>query len=235
VTERPLKILNARHVSTWAKYENAPAALVPEEHSRHPCDKCPGHCCHHTCHVSAYEAARISLTLNLEMERFVEPERYEPAPEYQGVAVCHPIELGGGAPVRLRFRQIGDGNAPCVFLIGHVGVGRCSIYALRPGICRQYPFHVEDELGVVEVGNMNLCAPSWLYDEANEAALSTSLAQWRADLERDNELVARWNAEHSDKTRFAEFCQWIVRETAEELGGDPDRVYPRPRRRLGQR
>ena len=237
-----IEILNMRHASTWEQYKDAPAQVVPVEHSMTPCDKCPGHCCCYIVHVSSVEVARIALTLNLEVERFVEPEPGGVVVDQQrGSRAFTPLRLDFDderidIAGRLRFRQVGDGISPCFFLNTNMGVGRCGIYALRPGVCRVFPYEVMiDDERRVSVGGTDHCNPNWLYDENSEREVGAAIAAWEEDLELDAQVAATWNDEERRDRSFGVFSRWLVKELAPRLGGDVERVYPTPRRRLGSK
>ena len=225
-----LRILNAPHASEWERFKNAPACMVRVERSLSPCDGCLSHCCHHDAHLSAFEATRMALTLAVPLESFVVPEPYKAADI--GLAPYHAIRLDEGR-VRLKLRRREDRS--CVFLFKLGERGRCGAYALRPGICRLYPFELEEGDAHIHVGTLAYCPTQWLHDEDTEARIEGDLQRWREDLAADKKLVARWNRDARQDRSFAAFARFAVESLAPSFGVAPDELYPRPRRRLGQR
>jgi Fe-S-cluster containining protein len=229
---RRLEVLNARPAAEWERFKRVPRALIPIEHSINPCIGCRAHCCHHILHLSAFEAVRIACVLTLPPEEFVDAEAWTRPDRDIGVPVLHPIRTDAG-PVRLRLKQQED--KACAFLYSIAGKGRCGAYAARPGVCRIYPFEIEDEIGRVRVGTTDYCEQAWLFDDDTVAGLERSVADWRADLSRDRELVARWNRGTRAERSLGAFYRWAVAELADELGGDLEAIYPPPRRTFGSR
>lgn len=231
---KALHIVNMKPASEWEPYRRLPRAIVRHEYSRSPCDTCPGHCCVQKVEVSAVEAARIALTLVLPLESVVVTAPYEPVPDVD-IAASHAIVLDDG-PTKLYLRRHDDERPGCVFLEQIGGRGRCLAYAVRPGVCRMYPYAVEEEDGThVAVGTFKWCVQGWLYDEDSERAVAASLAAWREDLALDEALCARWNQEEHPDRSFASFARFLVHEVAAELGLDVERLYPPERRAFGSR
>jgi Fe-S-cluster containining protein len=228
-----LRVLNMDHVDEWKKTRELPSFLAPRgEFSLSPCDDCSAPCCAKTVHMSAVEAVRMAMTLGVPLEDFAVAESHEPYHAYTGVAVYHPIVLDEGE-ARLALRKSDRGE--CVFLLHIRGRGRCGAYMLRPGLCRFFPYEVEDDEGSVRVGADVPCPTGWLYDESVAERLAGDLRQWRADVDLDAELVQAWNEAEQEDRSLAGFARWAIFELAETLGHDPERLYPPPRRRLGDR
>lgn len=237
---RQLRITNMKTVSDWEPYKRLPRAVVREEYSISPCDMCPSHCCHHAAEVSAVEATRMALTLVLPLESFLEPKPWLPEESRADAPASHPVLLEDG-PMRLFFRRVAGGG--CRFLHDIDGRGRCLAYAVRPGVCRLYPFAFEEEkegeegeeVARIAIGTLNFCPVGWLYDESTEAAVAESLAAWRKDLALDEELCARWNDEERPVRDLSAFARFAIKELAPRFGLDEERLYPPARRAFGSR
>ncbi len=94
---------------------------------RFKCVKC-GICCGDTT-----EKTRHILLLTEEAEKIAEATK-QPAAEFA-------VEISGKAPYAFEMRKkMEDGK--CVFLADN----RCTIYSLRPLICRFYPFELKPDL-----------------------------------------------------------------------------------------
>lgn len=230
---RRLRITNMKTVDEWEPFRRRPRVLVREERSISPCDTCPGHCCTHAAELSAVEAARIGLTLIVPLESFLATRAWEALGSGYDMQASHPVLLDDG-PVRLFLRR--EEDAGCRFLHQVDGRGRCVAYAVRPGVCRAYPYAVEEHDGTrTAIGTVDLCPTGWLYDESTEEAVGRSLASWRDDLSLDKELCARWNEEERDGRSLSAFARFIVKEMAPRLSLNETRLYPPERRAFGSR
>lgn len=230
---RRLRITNMKTVDEWEPLRGLPRVLVREERSISPCDTCPGHCCTHAAELSAVEAARIGLTLILPLESFLATRPWKALGSGYDIQGSHPILLDEGL-VRLFLRR--EEGAACRFLHDVDGRGRCAAYAVRPGVCRLYPYAVEEEDGTrAAIGTLDSCPTGWLYDESTEEAVARSLASWREDLSLDEELCQRWNDEDREARSLSAFARFIVTEMAPRLGLDERRLYPPERRAFGSR
>lgn len=229
---KPLRIVNMTPAREWEPYRRLPRALVRQEHWLSPCDSCSGQCCEQLVDVSAVEAVRIALTLVLPLEAVVDTRAWE---EPAGVVIAsHAIRLDDGL-VRLLLRRGAEGLG-CTFLHRVAGRGRCVAYAVRPGVCRMYPYAIEEDDGTqLAVGSFKWCPSGWLYDEDTERAVAASLAAWREDLALDAELCARWNEEEREERSFAAFARFAAHDLAPRLGLDVARLYPPERRAFGSR
>lgn len=219
--------------SEWEPYRRLPRALVRREHYLSPCDTCSGGCCEQIVDVTAVEAVRIALTLVLPFSSFLDTRAFEPQTGVD-IAASHAIHLDTG-PVRLLFRR-GEAGSGCIFLRRIDERGRCLAYAVRPGVCRMYPYAVEEDDGTtLAVGTFRWCPSEWLYDDETEQRVAASLAAWREDLALDEELCARWNDEERADRSFDAFARFAVHEMGPRLGLDVERLYPPERRAFGSR
>ena len=230
---RSLKILDVPHASEWERYRLLPKALVRGEYRLNPCDVCSGLCCHFQVQLSAVEAVRIALTLSVPpLEAFVSmPYKFDPT---TGQVCYHAIQLDDGDACLL-FKRDPESKA-CTFKIDVGDYGRCGIYSLRPGICRMFPLHVEEEDGnKVAVGTDEHCPIGWLYDDRTGDRYAEELAAWREDVELDRALCQRWGEEEQEERTLAAFFKWATRQLAPGWGFDPEGLYPTPRRAFGSR
>jgi Fe-S-cluster containining protein len=175
-----------------------------------PCAQCHEACCRdYLVTVSGLDAYRISTGLGLHPGQFIVPTSYGDPPDGFRVDTT-------GRTNRLSLDKRRDGPAAgwCTFWmpVGD-GLGRCGIYALRPGVCRTYPATLVD--GEVALRTDILC-PDGSWGEGS--GLFT--AQWRsrtehqyAELEIDAYVNRRWN-ESAVLTPVAEdgyrrYLDWI--------------------------
>lgn len=229
---RRLKITNMMSASEWEPYRRRPRALVRQERYLSPCDTCGGDCCGQKVDLTAVEAVRIALTLVLPLPSFIETRPFEEQTNVD-MAASHAVLLEEG-PVRLYLRR--REGVGCTFLQRIDGRGRCLAYSVRPGICRVYPYAVEEEDGTtLAVGTFRWCPSGWLYDESTERAVAASIAAWREDLALDEELCARWNEGEQPERTLAAFARFAAHELALRLGLDAERLYPPERRAFDSR
>ncbi|HEX5635274.1 MAG TPA: YkgJ family cysteine cluster protein [Gemmatimonadales bacterium] len=229
---RPLVVLNAVPVAAWQKLALAPRQLLVKDRSLDPCRTCAGTCCQFIVQLSAVEAVRMALTLSLPLEDIVEAMPYEP--DTAGQRGYHAIATDAGK-VMLVLRRAGEARA-CVLRYSVGARGRCGAYSVRPGQCRMYPLHVEEEDGTqVRIGTDAYCPTGWVHDDDTALRLRDHLDRWRADIARDAVLCRRWARRKDDDRSLAAFFRFAAFELADELGLDPAALYPPPRRRLGDR
>lgn len=217
-----LRVLDMPSEEEWAPKKRLPKALVPTERSTDPCPSCSAPCCHALVHVTLVEAARIARALTIPFPAFVRTVAVDPPRPFEPSAV---VTIDGVAR-RLAFRETNERHR-CVFLHDVGDRVRCSIHALRPGICRQYPFKLQRGKLRVDVGTEAFCASGWLWNDATIDAQGAHLDAWLADRKQDAQLAATWNARGGGT--LDELCRYAIEQT----GGDVDAVYPPPRRRLG--
>ncbi len=155
-----------------------------------PCAQCHEACCRdYLVTVSGLDVYRISTGLGLDPNQFAVPTSYGEPPDGFRVDTS-----GRTHRLSLDKRRGGDSAGWCTFWmpVGD-GLGRCGIYALRPGVCRTYPATLVD--GEVALRSDILCPDgSW----GSDSGLFS--VQWRtraerqyAELEIDAYVNRRWN------------------------------------------
>jgi Fe-S-cluster containining protein len=165
-----------------------------------PCAQCREACCRdYLVTVSGLDAYRISIGLGLHPGQFVVPTSFGDPPDGFRVDTT-----GRTYRLSLDKRRSGAAAGWCTFWmpVGD-GLGRCGIYALRPGVCRTYPATLVD--GEVALRSDILCPDgSW------EVGSGLFSEQWRgraerqyAELEIDAYVNRRWN-ESAALTRVPE-------------------------------
>jgi len=155
------------------------------------CTRCQAFCCRRLdIHLSAADVARLAAALDVPGESFVELALVEGSsadsfllsatgPEYELVLA----RRAGGA---------GETD-DCVFLLQlQDGSRRCGVHALRPLVCRCYPFFLEDML--LRVDADHLC-PDDAFDSAQVEAAPQRIEIMRKVVERDVHrlLLDAWN------------------------------------------
>lgn len=226
----PYRILDMEHVSFWQKKRDLPRFVFPFEYSLDPCSGCVGYCCQTIVHVTMVEALRISLALGASLDDMVQRI---PADGERASKQTIPLPLDEGE-VRLVFRQQ-EGHGGCVFLHAVGPRSICSVHALRPGVCRVFPYKVDVGDRVLSAGSPIACPTRWLYDEAVEERVSADVARWLEDIDEERALVAAWSEHDDDDKSWPAFQRFATRRLASRYGRDAEELLRPARRRLGDR
>lgn len=193
--------------------------------SLYPCVGCHGKCCRLRVHVLAVEAFRIALSLGVAVDDVVLHRPYAEATTHQLTST--PILIGGKA-ISLELRRV-PVTRRCAFAVDVNGMVRCGIYALRPALCRLYPYDMELDGERLRVGGQDLCPVSWLKDDAAAVRLAAAVKARRADFRAELRLLAAWNA--ADGARdWPAFVAFAAPRLMRHLGVDPRAYLPRRQR-----
>lgn len=226
-----LRILQMPETSWWESKRTLPRALVPFEFHRDPCEQCAGHCCRTYVGLTTYEASRMAHSLKVPLEDLVVREQAQPD-RYTRQSL--PIRTRDGV-FQLRLRHQRERPGSCVFLVELGARGRCGAYALRPGVCRLYPYHLQIGEESVEVGDERKCPTGWLQDAARRRQARKDFQQWQHDLHQESELLSAWEQQDGANHTWDAFVRFAMEWSAPIFGADLRWLYPAPRRRLGER
>jgi Fe-S-cluster containining protein len=162
------------------------------------------------------ESTRIAVTLSVPPELVFTAVPHQPDPSGLGTQPAFDLDTG---PSLLALRRREDSLA-CPFKLDLQGFGRCGIYALRPGACRLYPYHLEDPRTAEQLrfGTTDYCATRWLHDERTAVVLERELRRWRADIALDEELAAEWNGSARVDRSVPSLFSWAKVRLASVLG-----------------
>ena len=215
------------HASEWEAVRDRPRFLQPLEFSLNPCAHCPGHCCSGVVALTTVEALRLCLTLSLPLDHVVVRSPVQEGA--QGTPQTLPTALSDGVfTLQLRHKGV-----QCVFLHHVEGRGMCAAHAVRPAICRLYPYDVDDGGRHVRVGGQNLCPVRWLHDDAADARVERDVRQMDADMAQEKKLLSAWKRRKSGNNSWAAYIVFSVNKLAHALGFDAAEILRPPRRRLG--
>mgnify|MGYP000944369711 CR=1 FL=1 len=219
-------ILDVPDVSEWEEIKRLPRAMQPMAHEVMPCTDCGGHCCGLQVIVSGVEMLPIVFALRARLETLVEPALHDPA---DTVRRPRPFVLDdaahGQGEFQLRLRRGANGLCSMAFAPGGK-VGRCGVWAMRPGNCRIYPFRVEVDGATFRVGDQLLCPTRWLQDDATRASTERDARAWLKDLAVEERVVDAWNARSGPRS-FEAYLGYLFDEVAPSLGFDR-RAFDRP-------
>jgi Fe-S-cluster containining protein len=171
--------------------------------SENPCIGCHTNCCaHYLVTVTAHDVYRISNELGLPPAAFLAM-----APAQQGVPA---VRLSEGY-FNVALRQT-EGGA-CVFLLDLDGHRRCSVHAFKPKVCAVYPFTMDKDGGLWHRRDM-LCPTTWTLEWSQQEGMRALIRQCREELRFHEEVVSRWNEEHSHGGTSAEFFEFMLQAVA---------------------
>jgi Fe-S-cluster containining protein len=157
------------------------------------CKSCGGRCCRNVyVAVTVFDAWRIAAKLRLPWTQFVDP-----------------MNPGPRGPMGLALRKNASDDTACTFL-GEAEAGSlCSIYPVRPQICRVYPFTAFRD--VLEVpGNVRCTQSDWDLSLIDPAQIGREVALYRAEEDGQHRLIDVWDAcDHTDRT-FECFCDYAA-------------------------
>lgn len=210
-----LRVLNMLSSATWAEVRESKLPLAKADHRLNPCEACSGVCCQFQVELGLVEATRIALTLAVPPELVFLAVPHQSDPSGLGNQPAFMLDSGASS---LAFRRH-DVTLACPFKLDLQGFGRCGIYALRPGACRLFPYHLEESVTGAQLrfGSTEYCATRWLHDEHTAVACDDDLRQWRMDISLDVELAKEWNeADRADRSLSALFV-WSKRRLASAL------------------
>lgn len=205
----PLRVLNVVTAPEGQKRFVTPQGVTL---STSPCSECPSRCCQMRIVVSTIDAVRLARPLRLPVAFSVEVKPWNAT---DGLVYAWPFKLDEGGRFVLHLRRE---RGYCTHLVRPgQPTSRCGVYAIRPSICRLYPFVVEDHGETLGFGSQNHCPVQWLADDAVRAGLERDVAAWREDRALDLEVVRFWNRGRRARTRERLFS-FLEQEVARELG-----------------
>lgn len=192
-----------------------------------PCAQCPSKCCTFQIALTTVEAMRMAFTLRLPFDAFLEaaPMSYSGAERF-----AHAIDLDTG-PSKLVLKRT-DGWCTHLLRAG-TEHSRCGVYELRPAVCRLFPFLFELDGEETSVGSGNpICPHRWAVTPSTAERLQTDALQWKEDVTKDAEIVARFNAATRTDRSLTGFLAWLRDDAGPALGHNPrafDRFPDRPK------
>lgn len=226
-----LRILNVPDASEWEAVKHLPRFIQRQDFSTNPCATCPGHCCSPEGNITTVETMRMALGLGMPPSQVVQARRVADLTHDTSASEPLPIPLAGG-DVLFFMHLLGRGKR-CSFLHTVAGRGVCSIYGLRPGICRVYPFTVAWKGKVMRVGSTSLCQVKWVQDDAVRAGAQEALEAWDQDIRQEKLLLRAWQRHPGEDRSLDAYFRFAAARLQKRMGGDLELLFPVPRRRLG--
>jgi Fe-S-cluster containining protein len=206
----------------YAQRKDLPRFLNVIPASEAPCVDCHAECC------------RARVVLNVaDLVRLVAPLQIPPS------SACDLVEcdtrngepiLIGETPKQIVLRKAEDEF--CVFLLKVDGHRRCGVHALRPGICKIYPFSWERGTMSYQMGYV-ACPSLWVVGDERRNEVLDDVESHEHDRVLDRKLVRRWNERSAEERTPQAFWRFALMEGARALGVDVGYLKrPQPRTRL---
>jgi Fe-S-cluster containining protein len=184
--------------------------LIPDNHvpshtktGEFPCVSCHTDCCkEYVIFVNAHDVYRLSMGLGLAPEKFLEI--------YGAKDYSLGIEVEEGL-IDLALKQK---NGGCEFLEETKDVFRCTVNDFKPGVCKSYPFAMEN--GKLIQMDKIMCPVDWNlieFEKMMVAHLKKDESEWKFY----DELVKEWNAKHEEKKPLSTFLKFMLDKVESSL------------------
>lgn len=186
-----------------------------------PCTNCPSRCCHANVVLNVCDLVRLAGPLLVHPSSvcnltFIETRN--------GASV-----LIGDTPKHIMLRKNPEQEL-CVLLLDVDGHRRCGVHALRPGICRIYPFSYRRGTRLYQMGHV-ICPTQWVMSKEAVDRVLTDIEQHEQDRVVDRRIVQRWNdTVPVDQRTAPAFWDYAMREAGAALGVDVSFMFRQPQR-----
>ena len=173
--------------------------------------------------LTLYEALTMTVTLGLRLADVVRVERVSGPTDVSVNLHVGPVELW------LRRQPVED--KPCLFLVTIGGRSLCGAYAVRPVVCRIYPFKVIYDQQSIRVGFPVFCPTNWDVSERHAAPMAEAMDLLALARRRSRELAAGWLSARGGPGTLEELEAWAAPRVAAWQGGrwnDPDHALRPP-------
>jgi Fe-S-cluster containining protein len=169
----------------------------------YPCISCHTNCCkEYTIFVNAHDIYRLSIRLGLDPENFLE------------IYGAKDFDLGIKVKEGLVDLALKQKNGGCIFLEESKEVFRCTVNEFKPGVCKSYPFWMQD--GKLIQMSDKMCPVDWDTKEF-ETMMTTHLKKDEDEWKFYNDLILEWNARHLIKKPLSAFLRFILDRVAFSL------------------
>lgn len=178
-------------------------AVSTKDIMEYPCISCHTNCCkEYTIFVNAHDIYRLSIRLGLDPENFLE------------IYGAKDFDLGIKVKEGLVDLALKQKNGGCIFLEESKEVFRCTVNEFKPGVCKSYPFWMQD--GKLIQMSDKMCPVDWDTKEF-ETMMTTHLKKDEDEWKFYNDLILEWNARHLIKKPLSAFLRFILDRVAFSL------------------
>jgi len=160
-----------------------------------PCRDCTQSCCSEfTVFITPFDLRRIAGPLELPPERLATPIQFTSRnADYRPYS----FSLGGRRRYLLTLRRQ---RGKCHFLLRFGKYGRCGIHALRPQMCRCYPYSAEDR-AIKEIVQSR-CPPGKHLSPEDRQEIRTAFAAMTGEFILYREFLDSWHDRHLPELRL---------------------------------
>ncbi len=193
--------------------------------SEAPCLDCTAYCCRARVVINVPDLLRLCVPLGIHPSSLC---NLEEADSRNG----EPI-LIGDTPRHMVLRKAEDEH--CQLLMTVDGQRRCGVHAIRPGICRVYPFSYQRGSTVYQLGHV-MCPTEWLLSAERQDKVLDDVEAYEQARAVDRRVVRRFNALPLAERGPLAFWTFALREGGAELNLDVGLfLNPKPRTLLRER
>ncbi|MBN2361289.1 MAG: YkgJ family cysteine cluster protein, partial [Deltaproteobacteria bacterium] len=189
---RDVRIVGVPTLGAIKFFGTGPAALRPFARRFHPapCSLCNSVCCCEKVCINIVDLARLVIALGVRADQVVTLTT-----EHKST-ITIPALIGGQRTHMLLRQEPVEGLArpACHMLARPGGQLRCGVHAVRPGVCRAYPFRFFTDRGdFFYVGLPHLCPINWALAPSARRAIEREIVAWRRENDAAERMVRRWN------------------------------------------
>ena len=165
-----------------------------------PCATCNANCCaSYSVVITPFDALDISKALEINFEDFLTVEETDNENYYFRLADNKKCTL------RLRARE----NFECIFLLKINGHNRCGIHAIRPYVCRCYPYNLDQITNVPFFMENVLCPSGWDISEEQINNFRKDLISFNDRWKKTYDFYNSWNESESEKS-WENFIEYLT-------------------------
>ena len=208
--------------SYQAERGRKPTFLNIVQGSEAPCLDCTSYCCRARVVINVPDLVRLAGPLGIHPSSLcdlteADSRNGEPA-------------LIGDTPKHMVLRRAEDDH--CQLLLSVDGQRRCGVHAIRPGICRVYPFSYTRGTTRYELGHV-MCPTEWVLSTERQDRVLDDVESYEQDRALDRRIVREFNARPAEERTARAFWEHAMREGGASLGQDVSFMFREaPRTRL---
>jgi Fe-S-cluster containining protein len=118
----------------------------------------------------------------------------------------------------------------CQLLLEIDGQQKCGVHAIRPQICRIYPFSYQRGSMRYEMGHI-VCPTEWVVSDEMTQNVLDAIETHEQDRATDRRIVRQWNEETPEEERTpARFWRYAMKAAGEALNVDVAYLFEEPAR-----
>jgi Fe-S-cluster containining protein len=202
-----------------AERGSKPRFLNIVQGSEAPCVDCTSYCCRARVVINIPDLVRLSGPLAIHPFSLCDLTE---ADSRNGEPV-----LIGDTPKHMVLRRGEDEH--CQLLLTVDGLRRCGVHAIRPGICRVYPFSYVRGSMTYELGHV-MCPTQWILSKERQDRVLDDVECYEQDRALDRRIVKAFNQRPVEERTALAFWEHAMREGGKALGQDVSFMFRVPPR-----